>query len=252
MIQSYTRSITAHERGRLENDAAALLQGRVHLLRLSAVLSALVLIVGGPYFLHKARQEPGLIYLALATVGVYLFVIWWVYREQVGERKATAETLFKAIDASTARVVHCRSDRFVAVEEVEDEGADYYFQVEDQLLLHLCGQQYDASERFPSDDFEIVEILDAAGNPTWCDIDTRGRKLTPTKVLRAEIRDPLLNAGRYPEDRVLVRGSIDDLEHRLRNSSVETFLVAKGLDDGEPNAGGAGGRSTPPGQPSDA
>jgi hypothetical protein len=121
---------------------------------------------------------------------------------------------------NVARVLHCRPSACLAVPEIEDEGPGYFLQVDNDRVLYLAGQLYYATARFPSTDFELIEVLDATCMPAVFRIDCHGERLQPLQTLTAETKLLLVDKDVIPEDLTLIDGTIEGLEDRLLNGTA--------------------------------
>ena len=119
--------------------------------------------------------------------------------------------LSEALDNGSAKEEIIEADRMIEVEEFEDEGACFLFEVEEKKLLLLYGQECYPSSRFPCTDFSLIEILDSKGNPVDSLMDKRGEKLKPCKTISA--KDPLKQL--IPYDDRFVDCGLDELEEHL-------------------------------------
>ena len=54
-------------------------------------------------------------------------------------------------------VVEVRATELVEIEERDDEGACWLFQLREEILV-LAGQDYYETTKFPNDDFSLVEV----------------------------------------------------------------------------------------------
>ncbi len=74
----------------------------------------------------------------------------------------------------------------ITIEEFEDEGAGYIFDVGDGKSLILKGQQYFPVQEdmpWPSSEFEIIRSADAG---VWVGIFSSGKPLAPSRVVKME------------------------------------------------------------------
>src|SRR5882724_1294190 len=141
--------------------------GLLFCLIVSALLSLPVLLSGeGPWYLV----------LGLIVPGVGLSVVW-------GSISARKESNFRireleeVLSKNRASVIHIKSDKMVEFEEIEDEGACYAFQVAENKIAFVCGQDYYASAKFPNTDFCLIAIYTRAGSPVEGGIEKLGQKL---------------------------------------------------------------------------
>lgn len=98
------------------------------------------------------------------------------------------------------------------LEEIGDLGACYAFQAEEDKILIVQGQDYDATRRFPSTDFSIATILDSAGEPVEIAVHKRGKKLKPSRMISEKAQKTM----RLPTNLEVLNGRLSELEDLLR------------------------------------
>ena len=133
------------------------------------------------------------------------------------DHRAVSQTLsyFKdALQHGRAHVERIQAQRMIEVEELEDEGACYFFEIEDRRLFQLSGQEYYSSAEFPSSDFSLIDILDSHGNPVSSLIENKGARLEPCKVISAT--DKIKNL--IPYDQNFIDCSIDEFEKFIKQN----------------------------------
>ena len=102
----------------------------------------------------------------------------------------------------------------IEVEELEDEGACYFFEIKDGKLFQLSGQEYYSRAQFPSTDFSLIDILDAQGNPVTSFLEKKGTRLEPCKMIRAT--DEIKNL--IPYDQKFFDCRIDEFETYIKEN----------------------------------
>jgi len=83
------------------------------------------------------------------------------------------------LETGEIEVIRCQPLAYVKFDEYEDEGVHYVFDVGEDTLLFLGGQNWYPSRRFPNADFEI------SNNPDVL-LVTTGKKIAPQRVIPAE------------------------------------------------------------------
>jgi hypothetical protein len=76
----------------------------------------------------------------------------------------------------------------VELQEGEDEGACYAFQLDDDQILFISGQDYYSSSQFPNSDFSLNQILDDQGRLLEELISKQGEKLQPVHQISAHVK----------------------------------------------------------------
>jgi len=122
-----------------------------------------------------------------------------------------------ALRADQARVVDIRARAFVALEEFEDEGACYAFEIAEGQIFFLSGQQYYESAKFPCLDFSLVHVLDEDEQVADVLIEKRGARAVPDRVIPVEVKVRM----ELPEDQEIIEGRLDELEALLIEAAPE-------------------------------
>lgn len=145
----------------------------------------------------------------------------WVRREMRSHARGF-ETMSRGLDSALRRnavdVYDVRARSFAELEEIEDEGACYAFEMDDGRIAFIQGQEFYESARFPSLDFSLVYILDEADQTVDMLIDKRGAKAAPARRIPAAVKQRL----DAPDHLEVRRGRIADLEDILGGSSPGT------------------------------
>jgi hypothetical protein len=142
----------------------------------------------------------------------------WVRRDMrthAGHLEGMARSLESALRRDAADVYDVRAKAFAEFEEIEDEGACYAFELDDNRLVFVTGQQFYDSARFPSLDFSLVYVRDEAGQTVDMLIDKRGAKAIAAKKIPAATKQKL----DMPDHLEVRIGTIDDLETVLGPSA---------------------------------
>jgi hypothetical protein len=145
----------------------------------------------------------------------------WVRREMRTHAR-NFETMSGGLDSALRRnavdVCDVRSRWFAELEEIEDEGACYAFEMDDDRIVFIQGQEFYESARFPSLDFSLVYVLNEADQIVDMLIDKRGAKAAPVRRIPAAVKQRLDVPGHLE----VRRGRIADLEDILGGSSQGT------------------------------
>ena len=115
----------------------------------------------------------------------------WVRRDMrshAGQLAGMVRSLQSAIRRNEADVYDIRARSFAVLEEIEDEGACYAFELEGDRLVFICGQEFYEAARFPSLDFSLVYALDESGAAVDMFIEKRADKATPSRMIAAAVK----------------------------------------------------------------
>jgi hypothetical protein len=132
-------------------------------------------------------------------------------RTHAGQLKGMAQGLESALRRNEADVYDIRASSHAVLEEIEDEGACYAFDLGDSRLVFVAGQEFYEGARFPSLDFSLIYPLDEHGQPVEMFIDKRGDKTAPARTIPAAVKKSLS----VPDHLEVRAGRIDNLEALL-------------------------------------
>jgi hypothetical protein len=138
----------------------------------------------------------------------------WVQRDMRKHAAAfdhMARDLESALRRNTAEVYDIQARSFAELEESEDEGACYAFELDRNRLVFITGQEFYEGARFPSLDFSLVYVLDEAGATVDMLIDNRAPKTPPARVIRASAKQTF----ELPDHLEVRFGTIENLEASL-------------------------------------
>ncbi len=141
-------------------------------------------------------------------------LVWWVGRGLAAEGSAiggAAAALRDALARGEAEEVRIRATELVELEEVEDEGACWGFQVGERRMVFVCGQEFYATSAFPSLDVTLVQPLSAQGVPVDVWIETHGPRATPDLTIPANRKWELEVPGHLD----VVEAAVETLEEDL-------------------------------------
>ena len=204
----------------LTNSERRLIRARIRdLQRRSSRGQALVVPLTGGVILTLwlvtmlASDAPPLIITGFWLV-VGLGLALWTRRDMAHDThalNAIAAGLQSALKMNVSDVYTVQARSFVEFEEIEDEGACYAFELFDNRLVFIVGQEFYESARFPSLDFSLVYVLDEAGQTVELMIEKRGAKVTPARTVPASWKERI----ELPEHLEVRPGTIDNLEQSL-------------------------------------
>ena len=116
-----------------------------------------------------------------------------------------------ALKRNESRVTRIQSDDMVELEEEEDEGACYAFQLSNNRIVFISGQDYYPSARFPNTDFSLVGIY-GENKPLIEVLEKNGTKLKSSRRIPASIKSKL----QVPDHLGVIEGRLGELEQLLK------------------------------------
>jgi len=102
-------------------------------------------------------------------------------------RLSTIEFNKAVLEAARVQVLRCTPLAVVQIDPYEDEGTHYFFDVGENILLFLGGQDFDPTRAFPNSEFEIVRQI---GGPL-IGLYGRGQKLRPVRKIPGSVAKSL-------------------------------------------------------------
>src|SRR5512143_3108572 len=204
-----TRGLTVAERRLLGAAIRRCPNERRAVFRRSLVVSGILssALCGLTLFLSAS---PRLIIVGFWVVVGSALAVWVT----LDARRSTSKRLLaleSALLADRADVVRISAARYVEFEEASDEGACYAFEIAENQVVFLSGQEFYPSARFPSAELALVDILGEAGQVVDSFIEKGAHKLEPARVISAARKSEL----RLPEHLEVVNISLDRLEESL-------------------------------------
>lgn len=179
------------------------------------MLFLMVGVVGALWILTLLASEAVWWAITLFWMAAGTVLLLWMRSDARTENRhlvAVAQQLDSALSSDGAEVYDFRSRAYIEFEEVEDEGACYAFDLRENGIAFVVGQEFYAEARFPSLDFSLVYPLDSEGKPVHMVIEKRGSKAGPVRVVPAGVKLEL----EMPEHLQVVSGDLEQVEEVLR------------------------------------
>ena len=209
MLTTVERDLTDDERHALELRRAhaqrAAISAWPRTLGAAAIVCGLLCLV--TLAVSDAPRTVIVMFWGLVTA---ILTVWIAFGFSRDARRQGA-TLRAALGLGRARVTRVASTRVVELDEIEDEGACYAFQVEPDRLVFVTGQQFYPDDTFPNSDFSIVDVLLPGGGVADQLFQKHGRRLEPERRIVAAVKEVLL----LPDDFEAIGGDLRDLERLL-------------------------------------
>jgi len=144
-------------------------------------LIAAVIIFGGLWAWTMIVTRDRWYVVTAIWVGIGSVISLWVYFSEKPKEKANLELYADALRRNQARETRIRSDEMVELEEKEDEGSCYAFQLSEKRIVFVSGQDLYPSARFPNSDFSLVHVYRENEVLVETFIEKHGKKLRPKR-----------------------------------------------------------------------
>jgi len=145
----------------------------------------------------------------LVRIGSVIFL--WVYYSKKPKGKAGLEIYAEALRRNKALETRIQSDEMVELEEDEDEGACYAFQLSGKQILFVSGRTSAPRRDFPTAIFHWFTSMGKTKFLVETFIEKHGKKLRPKRKISAELRSKM----KVPNHLQVIEGKLDDLEELL-------------------------------------
>lgn len=176
-------------------------------------LSANVLVFGSLWALTMIATKEYRLFATALWLGLTVVVNLWAYFPEKSKLRAAVHRFEDALRRNEVQEIRIQSDSLVELEEIEDEGACFAFQLNDHRIVFVSGQDYYPSARFPSNDFSVIRVFDSRGSLVQELIEKRGSKLKPKRSIPAKVKSKV----DIPEHLEVLDGDLDELESLLTN-----------------------------------
>lgn len=167
------------------------------------------LIIGVISFFHlKTAQEH---YLLLLCALIYISIGFRVFYKQIVTLNKEKAGFNFVLAENKAKFIRLRAERYIELPEHEDEGVHYLFQLADDRILSLGGQDFYPNKHFPSDDFEVVLCTDANSKVLMLEIYNYGKKIKPLIKIKGKEKWDLLASANFPdpENFTVIEGQLE-------------------------------------------
>jgi|ERR1700754_901722 len=178
-------------------------------IRFLVIWTFLALIIGTiAYF----NIDPQNVIILLLTLASYFGIGIWIVAEQRIKAMRRRNSIAYLKNKNLVTAVEVNSDSFYLLEEEEDEGVFYLFQLENNKVFSFGGQDFYEDDNFPSDKFEIVEGRGIKNEILILETFVYGKKIKPRKIISGKEKWDLLSGSQYPDPEKLtvVDGRIED------------------------------------------
>jgi hypothetical protein len=208
LTKEYERPLTESEKGILKrhiDEAKAVFPKKIKLIILQtlAIISFAIII----YYFPK-------IWLIIILAIISFFIIWSIYLDITHLLKLPEflEEKKKVINTGVVRVNEINIDRYIKIDNFEDEGN--HFIVEYNGMLSLIGGQEFLGVRKLKNRIEQIEILNSEKNRIYYDkVNKTGKDISPYYVFKKGISDKLVESEIWEKltNRNPFSGKLEDL-----------------------------------------
>jgi len=178
-------------------------------LKFLSIWTGIALIIGSIAYFKIDPQSTIVLFLTVASyIGIGVWIVVEQRVKQYGKRKSIAYLKSKNL----MTVVQVHSDTYYLLKEQEDEGVFYLFQLANNKAFSFGGQDFYEDDKFPSNNFEIVEGRGIKNEVLLLETYIKGEKMKPKKVIGGKEKWDLLGSTHYPDPNKLTvaDGRIED------------------------------------------
>lgn len=154
----------------------------------------------------------GRFYILTAVFGlIFCSGALWTYRDLYRTESKALRGFAKARQSNSMRAMHVIASDIVVLQRVEGRSDMFAFQMADSRIIFVEG--YEASAKFPNDNFTHWRLLDDKGAELACCIEKHGSKLRPSRTVSGSLTQ---SATWRPEHLQVIAGNLADLETILQ------------------------------------
>lgn len=164
--------------------------------------------------------------IALATFGIYFLIAFWVYIEALIKNSKQLRSIEQTIEKNIVFVTKVESRKFIQLDEEEDEGFFYLFELNNKKTISIGGQENDPSKKFPNDNFEIAIAKDDKKHIILLERYDMGDKINPTKRIKGREKWKLLESVNYPnpEEFEIIDVNLESVESYIKSEKIHNIL----------------------------
>lgn len=172
----------------------------------------LAIIVGTfVYFRLETTTE---LYLLIGTVVIYILIGVWSFMEIYLKQKKRRKNIDFVFETNKVKTIKVITIDYIELSEVEDEGVNYLFQISENKILSLGGQDFYPTKNFPSDNFEIAVCNDEKGEVVLLETYNYGKKIQPKRKITGQQKWDLIGSVNFPDpDKfAIIDGQLENIE----------------------------------------
>ena len=163
------------------------------------------------YFKLETTTE---LYLLIGTVVIYILIGVWSFMETHLRQKKVRKNIDFVFETNKVKSIKVITTDYIELSEVEDEGVGYLFQISDNKILSLGGQDFYPTKNFPSDNFEIVVCNGEKDEVVLLKTYNYGKKIQPMRKITGQQKWDLIGSINYPESEkfTIIDGQLENIE----------------------------------------
>lgn len=172
----------------------------------------LAIIVGTlVYFRLETSTE---LYLLIGTVVIYMLIGVWSFMETYLKQKKRRKNIDFVFETNKVKTIKVITIDYIELSEVEDEGVNYLFQISENKILSLGGQDFYPTKNFPSDNFEIAVCKGEKGEVVLLETYNYGKKIQPKRKITGQQKWDLIGSVNFPDpDKfAIIDGKLENIE----------------------------------------
>jgi hypothetical protein len=182
---------------------------------------AIVTTLAPPFLATGIFSGIGWLAASIVWIGIGLLLAVWI---MIPDRRNFHRHMTACEDAlqhDQVRDIRLHATAMVAFEELDDEGATYAFQLTDERILFVGGDNLYPSARFPNSDFSLVTTLNGNDRAAMSWIVKHGHRIEPVRTIPADFK----KHNELPAHLTIINGRIDDVEHLIKAASAGKAAV---------------------------
>jgi len=211
MIAKYTRKLNEHELNELNERKEEFEKGKRFIKNMFITIIVVILLTDVPLFIYYNRKDAFL--WGLLVIASIIFMYGIVAKKNIKKEKEMIDEINYAIEKNIVEASRYQPAAVVKLEEIEDEGSAYIFQLDEGKMLVLQGQEFYEDERFPNTDFELATVYGKNNKPIMFNKFVFGKKLEPIKIISGKEKIKIIESDWYPIDKseAVIDGNLNEM-----------------------------------------
>lgn len=160
------------------------------------------------WFMIALNDRSNLLFVAV----IYILIGFWSFTEAYLKQFRIRKDIGFAFASNKGSYIKVTATEYIEISETDDEGVFYLFQIAENKILLFGGQDFYPTQKFPSDDFEIVICYGQKRRIVLSEVYVLGNKIYPKIKITGEKRLAYIQHLNYPEP-----GKFTIINDRLSN-----------------------------------
>lgn len=157
-------------------------------------------------------------YFSAGIVLVYALIGIWVFTENHLKQKKQRNKVNYIFSRNKVKSIIVEPLSYIQLAENDDEGVYYLFQLADNKILSMGGQDFYPTKQFPCSWFEIVLSYDKKGKIVMLQKYASGKRIHPAREISGKQKNEWMGYPGYPDPELftIIDGNINNIDDIIR------------------------------------